>query len=1238
MNQAGNGVLLRDLINIPDEVHAGDFVLTLSKGVEEQSTISDYVVTPQLAGDFDEALGVIKSAVESGSSRAAYLDGSFGSGKSHFMAVLHAILRGDADARGKKGLADTVARHDPWLKGRTFLLIPFHLLTAQSLDTAILGGYVKYVLRKHPGTTLPAVYRDDRLLADARDERRRLGDDAFIDALPVTTGADEEWGASGWDTASLDHAFAEEPGGPERRRLVGDLLAGPFHRYVGTVSAKTESYVDFDEGLSIISQHAKEILGVDAIVLLLDELVLWLAGKISDHARIAEQVENVSKLTESEENSRPVPIISFVPRQRDLRELVSPAQAGNEVTSLFDMLKYGDGRFDHIALDDRNLSAIVSERLLKPKDAAAKAALDQAFDRARIGHEAWDVLLNTHGDRGTREDFRATYPFSPVFVRAMVDISGALQRERTALKLMQQLLVDYRDTLPVGQLMPLGAIFDVLTQGADRPFTDKLRDEFDQAKRFYAQRVRPFLLNRHGISEDDAVSAPPRKFRGDDLVVKTLLLAALVPNVPALNGLTATRLAALNHGSIGSMVPNQERRQVVAALRSLSGQFGEITLSGSEDDPRVGLALIGVDTQGIIDGNRKYDNPHARRRLVRDMLLKELGLRDQDMLETRAQVVWRGTLRDVDLVMGNVCDEADLPGARFQADPGTIRMILDYPFDETGRFPSDDAVRVGQLKEQLGDEKTLVWLPHFLSEERMADLSSLIIINHLLERDRLAEATPGLTAEDQHHARSQLESRRNALSSRLTDAITRAYGVKSPDPADLSEARAADSVLTLAHGLEPRLQIGQGIRGAFDRLCYALLDHCFPRHPDLSDPVTLGATVQLKELTLVLEAVDQASRHQKGRYEVPRASIPTVRKIANPLKIGEMHESVFLLVNEWPSIINRRTGAEPQATVGQIRGWINEEQPGLPTLIQNLIIACYAIQADKAWTRRERPIESPNVNSITDDMVLRGQELPSPEEFDRACARAEGIFRIPREPVRSARAVHSLAEKLRQHAAKTLQPLQSLRNEVRAHAATLGLDDTAPRMATSKSLLTVVAALAGPGDDTEILQLLAGADLPKDNAIYLAHLENTAGQLTALRDANWRVLDDFAAKVGTAPDMDPEADAILSVLRQNAVRDEHEVSLGRPLSRASDDALQLMMDRAQQSARAPEPSPGPAPDPHAGSITSTDPVREGADASSPPVTVRVRGRDGAACADRLRAALEAEPDAEFEVSWRNVNG
>ena len=59
-------------------------------------------MTPQLADAFDRALGLIEGALASGSSKAAYLHGSFGSGKSHFMAVLHLLPRRvRSDVRGK---------------------------------------------------------------------------------------------------------------------------------------------------------------------------------------------------------------------------------------------------------------------------------------------------------------------------------------------------------------------------------------------------------------------------------------------------------------------------------------------------------------------------------------------------------------------------------------------------------------------------------------------------------------------------------------------------------------------------------------------------------------------------------------------------------------------------------------------------------------------------------------------------------------------------------------------------------------------------------------------------------------------------------------------------------------------------------------------------------------------------------------------------------------------------------
>ena len=130
--------------------------------------------------------------------------------------------------------------------------------------------------------------------------------------------------------------------------------------------------------------------------------MLWLAGYIGDHVKVSIEAQKVSKLVESAELERPAPVISFVPRQRDLRDLVTKAAAGNEVTSLFDTLKYWDGRFDHIPLTDNNLPAIVHQRLLKPKDDAAKAALDDAFAKSTsVPAQTWDILLDTHGTRAT---------------------------------------------------------------------------------------------------------------------------------------------------------------------------------------------------------------------------------------------------------------------------------------------------------------------------------------------------------------------------------------------------------------------------------------------------------------------------------------------------------------------------------------------------------------------------------------------------------------------------------------------------------------------------------------------------------------------------------------------------------------------------------------------------------------------------------------------------------------------
>ena len=132
-------------------------------------------MTPQLADAFDRALGLIRDALASGSSKAAYLHGSFGSGKSHFMAVLHLLLQQDAAARAAEGLEGVVTKHDDWLAGKRFLLVPYHMIGQASMEAAVLGGYAARVAEVHRDAPVPGVYRSEGLFEDARRLRAADG-------------------------------------------------------------------------------------------------------------------------------------------------------------------------------------------------------------------------------------------------------------------------------------------------------------------------------------------------------------------------------------------------------------------------------------------------------------------------------------------------------------------------------------------------------------------------------------------------------------------------------------------------------------------------------------------------------------------------------------------------------------------------------------------------------------------------------------------------------------------------------------------------------------------------------------------------------------------------------------------------------------------------------------------------------------------------------------------------------
>src|SRR5690606_416015 len=146
---------------------------------------------------------------------------------------------------------------------------------------------------------------------------------AFFEAL----GGEGDGGAWGelegaWDAERFEAALEVAPGHEERRALVSALVDAFYRSQRELAEGQEEGFVGIDEGLSVLSHHAKG-LGYSAVVLFLDELILWLASRAADQAFVSRETQKLVKLVEAQQMSRPVPLVSFIARQRDLRELVS---------------------------------------------------------------------------------------------------------------------------------------------------------------------------------------------------------------------------------------------------------------------------------------------------------------------------------------------------------------------------------------------------------------------------------------------------------------------------------------------------------------------------------------------------------------------------------------------------------------------------------------------------------------------------------------------------------------------------------------------------------------------------------------------------------------------------------------------------------------------------------------------------------------------------------------------------
>ncbi len=1247
----------------PERSGSEDYVLRLTDSVGRGAasrTIDDYVVTDALAQAFDEALGLVSESISSGVSRGAFLSGSFGSGKSHFMAVLHALLRHEAAARAKPELQPVVAKHDHQLYERKILPLAFHLLGAKTMEQALFEGYVRQVRELHPGAPLPAIHKSDALLDDAEGLRGRLGDDAFFGGLNGASGsgtpdAADPWavvlGSGRWDAERYDEARAAGPSSSLRQQLVSALV----ENYFGAYTQQAE-YVDLDTGLAAVASHAKA-LGYDAVVLFLDELVLWLAFSVQDREFFRRESQKLTKLVESSIGGRAVPLISFVARQMDLRRWFADSGAsGAEQEALDRAFRHQEGRFSTIVLGDDNLPYVANRRLLRPKSPEAKQELEDAFSAIDRREAVWDVLLdgvNTdERHRGADEQaFRLTYPFSPALVSTLRSLASVMQRERTALKVMQQMLVDRRDTLTIDEILPVGDSFDLVVQGQTGQALDAQSAAlFRSANKLYAEKLRPLLLAHHSVDERVVREEPqqvPRAFFVDDRLAKTLLLSAVAPNVPALKSLTASRLASLNHGSIVSPLPGSEASLVLAKVRTWARDIPEIHLDGEDRNPTVRIQLSDVDYESIVERAKGEDNEGRRRELITTLVSDSLGIElgQQDIQGAHQhEVVWRGSRRHIDVIFGNVRDRSWLSDDHFRANAGAWRVVVDHPFDDPGHSSAEDLQRLDEMQTKGFESRTIVWLPRFLSDEKVRELRRLVILNWLLEGtgDRWQSHADHLNETDRGVAKGILESQRNTLRRSLEDAIQQAYGAASVRAGVLLDDASHDrTLISLDRSLTPTNPVGATLGLAFTNLLSQAFDTTYPGHPSFEPG---DVEIKVKDLRVVAAHVAKAAADREKRVEL-QGDTMAVRRIAGALGVGTATEMHYLLGDDrfspWGQEIEKALGRREQdggaaqdAPVGipELRRWIDEVKPpqGLRPEVSDLVIITWAALRQRAWFEHGSPLDTaPEPGGLRPSMELRTQPMPTSSEWATATRVAAELFGVHAAAHLTAPAVADFEEKVKEAANQLAPAAPALVSALEDAYRKLGLNggNRLETARTSASFVQQLRLLHG----VALVDRLVSSGLSSTPSAAGTSLKSAAGVTNAIKDFEWTRLAPLTEAMRAEGAATAAAASIVNSLRRALEEDELVTGVAKVL-RDTDSAIFAWL--TSQRPTPPPFSPGPVdPTPPVGPIDWPPLGGSGGSDRAGSATRSTEGSDEAMLA-RLRAFLEAHHDGDVQITWR----
>ena len=576
-------MLVRDFLDLPDQTRADDFIVRPDSSAAELART--YTLTSGIRTRLDTLLREIGQSLAKNQDIGRFIYGSFGSGKSHFLRIAAMMLGNDAtlytNARDQ-GIHQLRNDH-AFLETANLLVVEASMVGVTEEVTAFTRHLAKSFdeALERAGKTALRSFGTAAVFAEF---------DRLCTVVPETF--DRFSAKTGYDRAFYERQRADAVAGKDVSAFARDLarfFAGDERSFVPTEN----------EARRQMSEHAAH-LGYRGVVFVIDEFILWAQG-LSGTGYVG-AVNALNALVESAD-VRPVRFTVLAAIQRSIMD-VFPDDASQKV--LLEQLARVKDRFPQVYLEDSNLFEIAERRVLAPLPARAEEWRREVATTVReLTQTGRSVLV---GDEPA-ETLVGLYPFHPALLRILSDVSQGLHRARSSLFMLYQLLVELRPTVEIGQIISLGALWDVLFSA------EHVANLEGHAPKSDPNHRANLLLKTYGTWErlrgriaEVGTEAGGSSATVLDLVVKSALLAQL-SHTGFLDGgtrgldraITIENLLRLNRADIPAMNDRAGVLKIESLITKLAtAEPGSVIVDGQGATAIVRIELNAIDLTELL--------------------------------------------------------------------------------------------------------------------------------------------------------------------------------------------------------------------------------------------------------------------------------------------------------------------------------------------------------------------------------------------------------------------------------------------------------------------------------------------------------------------------------------------------------------------------------------------------------------------------------------------------------------